>query len=200
MSEPRLVCICLSPNSNSDCPVGLEVGNHEPHAVIYEGMGCVEPPKSPAGARPSWDEYFLAAAHLFATRATCDRKHVGAVIVDERHRIVSSGYNGAPAGMPHCSGPGGVDHELKTIEGRQSCVRTLHAESNALDDAGRRARGCTLYVTVTPCYPCAQRLVNAGIRRVVYTEWYDSQNTDLVAEFFEKAGVEMVGPGKPDAG
>lgn len=95
--------------------------------------------------------------------------------------------------MPHCSGPDGVGHELKTIEGRESCVRTLHAESNALDDAGRRARGGTLYVTVTPCYPCAQRLVNAGIRRVVYGEWYESQNTALVGKLFELASIELIG-------
>jgi deoxycytidylate deaminase len=141
--------------------------------------------------RPSWDSYFLQIAKDVATRATCNRKHVGAVIVDQRHRIVSTGYNGAPAGMSHCSGPEGVGHELKIIEGRQSCVRTLHAESNALDDAGRRARDCTLYVTVTPCYPCAQRLVNAGIVRIVYGEWYDSQNTDLVVAYLKNAGVEL---------
>jgi deoxycytidylate deaminase len=141
------------------------------------------------GERPKWDKYFMDIAHDVATRATCDRKHVGAVIVDQRHRIVSTGYNGAPAGMPHCDE---VGHELKEIDGRLSCVRTLHAESNALDDAGRRAVGCTLCVTVTPCYPCAQRLVNAGIVRIVYGEWYDSQNTDLVAAYLKSAGVGLV--------
>lgn len=139
--------------------------------------------------RPSWDEYFTNIAYDVSLRATCDRKHVGAVIVDERRRIVATGYNGAPRGMPHCAD---VGHELKEIDGRMSCVRTLHAESNALDDAGRRAAGCTLYVTVTPCYPCMQRLVNAGIVRIVYDEWYDSQNTQLVAAFATEAGVELV--------
>lgn len=138
--------------------------------------------------RPSWDLYFMMLATLTASRATCDRKHVGAVIVNGRNRVVAGGYNGAPAGMPHCDD---VGHQLKEIEGRQSCVRTLHAESNALDAAGPLAECCTLYVTVTPCYPCAQRIVNAGITRVVYGEWYDSQNTDLVAELFKQAGVQF---------
>lgn len=139
--------------------------------------------------RPNWDTYFMNIAQVVATRATCDRKHVGAVIVSSDHRIISTGYNGAPRGMPHCDD---VGHELKEIEGRMSCVRTLHAESNALDAAGPSADGCTLYVTVTPCYPCSQRIVNAGITRVVYGEWYDSQNTDLVADFLENAGVRLV--------
>ena len=141
--------------------------------------------------RPSWDDYFMEIAYVVAKRATCDRKLVGAVIVDDRHRIVSTGYNGSPAGMPHCSDYG-VGHELKMIDGRMSCVRTLHAESNALDDAGRRARDCTIYVTVVCCYPCMQRLVNAGIRRIVYDEWYESQNTQLVTAFARDAGVELV--------
>jgi dCMP deaminase len=133
----------------------------------------------------------MEIATIVAKRATCDRKHVGAVIVDDRNRIVSTGYNGSPRRMPHCDD---VGHELKNIEGRKSCVRTLHAESNALDDAGRRSEDGTLYVTVTPCYPCAQRIVNAGIRRVVYAEWYESQNTALVANLFDQAGVDFVSP------
>src|SRR3954462_7850362 len=114
-------------------------------------------------ARPTIDEYFLQMAALTATRATCDRKPVGAVIVKDK-RTVSTGYNGSPKGMPHCDEAG---HLLKVVDGRESCIRTLHAESNALDDAGRRAEGGTLYCTVTPCYECAKRIINAGIVRVV---------------------------------
>ncbi len=139
-------------------------------------------------ARPSWDDYFLEIAGVVAKRATCDRKHVGAVIVDGRRRIVSTGYNGAPAGVNHCDD---VGHLLKKIDGRDSCIRSLHAESNALDDAGRRSRGGTLYVTVTPCFECSKRIANAGIVRVVYFEHYQSQNTDLVESFFDQAGVGL---------
>jgi dCMP deaminase len=136
----------------------------------------------------------MAFAVVAAKRATCDRKHVGAVIVDEYHDIVSTGYNGAPRGMPHCDD---VGHELKEVDGRMSCVRTLHAESNALDKASwEKARDSTLYVTVTPCYPCAQRIVNAGIRRVVYGEWYESQNTALVADLLNQAGIDFMSPCK----
>lgn len=186
-------CTCTV-NESPGCPVGLQVGNHDIGSWIdddnnFQTGKCPYVYKDEE--RPSWDNYFLQIANDVARRATCDRLHVGSVIVDERHRIISTGFNGAPSGMPHCSGSDGVGHELKTIEGRESCVRTLHAESNALDDAGRRARGGTLYVTVTPCYPCAQRLVNAGIVRIVYGEWYDSQNTDLVAEFLKNAGIDF---------
>lgn len=137
--------------------------------------------------RPSWDEYWMAMANLVATRATCNRKHVGAVIV-KANRIISTGYNGAPAGLPHCDD---VDHEMKDIDGRPSCIRTLHAESNALDQAGPAASGGTLYATVTPCYECAKRIINSGIVRVVYGEWYNSRNTDLVRSLFDTAGVKM---------
>jgi dCMP deaminase len=136
-------------------------------------------------ARSTWDEYFLKLADHVATRATCDRKHVGAVIVKNK-RVVSTGYNGSPSGLPHCDDKG---HLLKVIDGRESCIRTLHAESNALDDAGRKAKGGTLYCTVTPCYECAKRIINAGIVEVVIGGEYQSQNTGLVADLFMFAHV-----------
>lgn len=139
--------------------------------------------------RTDWDTYFLMFAHVAAKRATCDRKHVGAVIVDPDHRIVATGYNGSPAGMEHCDDAG---HELKEIDGRMSCVRTLHAESNALDFAGGRARGCTIYTTVIPCYDCAKRIVNAGIELVVYSEYYESRNTSLVVEYFSGSPTHLL--------
>ncbi len=140
-------------------------------------------------SRPDWDSYFLMLAHVTATRATCDRKKVGAVIVDGDNRIVSGGYNGAPAGMPECDE---VGHEMKDIDGRQSCVRTLHAESNAIDRAWRDVHGATIYCTVIPCYDCAKRIVSAGIARVVYAEYYESRNTKMVADYFAQAAVELV--------
>lgn len=142
--------------------------------------------------RPSWDEFFMNIAKAVATRATCARKYVGAVIVSQNN-IIATGYNGSARGLPHCSGPDGVGHEMKEIDGRMSCVRTLHAESNALDKAGWDCcDGATIYTTVIPCYDCAKRIVNAGIWRVVYGEYYQSRNTDLVLEYFKSAGVEVV--------
>lgn len=149
--------------------------------------GCIE-----CADRPSWDQWFMEIAQVVAKRATCARKHVGAVIV-LGNNIVATGYNGSARGAEHCSGPRGIGHEMKMIEGRESCVRTLHAESNALDKAGwDRCLGATIYVTVIPCYDCAKRIDNAGIQRVVYGEYYPSRNTELVLEYFKGAGVEVL--------
>ncbi|MBT8494748.1 MAG: cytidine/deoxycytidylate deaminase family protein [Deltaproteobacteria bacterium] len=137
--------------------------------------------------RPPWNDYFMSIAYLVSTRATCDRKKVGAVLV-KGHRMVASGYNGSPAGMPHCDD---VGHELKKIEGRDSCIRTLHAESNAIDFAGRDAEGCTLFTTVVPCYDCAKRIINARITHVLYDEYYQSRSTELVNDLFNQAGVPL---------
>jgi len=136
--------------------------------------------------RPDWNTYFLRLAYLTATRATCDRKHVGAVIVSPEHRVVSMGYNGAPAGMNDCDS---IGHEL--VEGH--CVRTLHAESNAIDYAGRLASGCTLFTTVSPCYDCAKRIVNAQIAHVVYDEFYPSRygKSDMVPAFLREGAVDV---------
>jgi len=133
--------------------------------------------------RPDWRSYFMDMAYLVATRATCPRKQVGAVLVDPDFRVVATGYNGSPAGTPHCTEFG---CEIVNIDGRDSCVRTLHSESNCIDYAGKNARGCTLYVTCHPCLECAKRIVNAGIHAVEYDEYYVSQKTDLANEFLCK--------------
>ena len=129
----------------------------------------------------------MEQARLVATRATCDRKHVGAVLV-KNNRVVSTGYNGSPRGMRHCDDEG-VGHLLAEIDGRESCIRTLHAESNALDYAGQEAEGCTFYVTCIPCYDCAKRIINAGIVRVVFEEYYESRNTKLVDGLFGQTEI-----------
>lgn len=134
--------------------------------------------------RPQWDMYMMRLAYLAATRASCSRKHVGAVLASSDHRVVATGYNGAPARMADCDA---VGHQL--VDGH--CVRTLHAESNALDYAGRHALGCTLFVTVTPCWDCAKRIVNAGITRVVYDEHYESRyaKSSDVPSYLVDAGI-----------
>lgn len=127
----------------------------------------------------------MSIAYMVSTRSTCDRKKVGAIIVKDR-RILSTGYNGAPSGMPDCDV---VGHELKTIDGRESCVRTLHAESNAIDFSGSAVRGAKLYTTVIPCYDCAKRIINAGIQHVRYAEYYASRNTELVIDYFGNSTI-----------
>jgi dCMP deaminase len=141
--------------------------------------------------RPDWITYFASMATLVSTRATCPRKSVGAVLVSADHRIVSTGYNGSPKGMPHCTDEG-VGCLLKEIDGKESCIRTLHAESNALDFAGQTAEGCRLYTTVIPCFDCAKRIVHAGVTTVYFAEWYESRNTNLVEAYFESSRTNLV--------
>ncbi len=137
----------------------------------------------PPAPRPSWDEYFMDIAFTVATRSTCDRAHVGAVLVRDR-RILATGYNGAPAGLPHCDE---VGHLM--VEGH--CVRTLHAEQNAIIQAalhGINTEGATAYVTHQPCLTCAKMIINAGIRRVVYAGNYPDDNS---RRFLAQAGVVL---------
>ncbi len=143
--------------------------------------------------RVSWDEYFMSIAVQVATRATCDRKHVGAVIVRNR-TILSTGYNGSPRGLPHCDD---VGHEMKDMGGRQSCIRTVHAEANAITQAARTGtaiEGAELYTTASPCYDCLKMIVNSGIKKVVCLEFYDSRYgvSGDMERLAKEAGVEMI--------
>lgn len=146
-------------------------------------------------SRASWDEYFMNIATQVATRATCDRKHVGAVVVRNK-TILSTGYNGSPRGLPHCDDEG-VGHELKDMGGRMSCVRTVHGEANAIAQAARSGtsiEGSTLYTTASPCYDCLKIIINSGILRIVCKEFYDSRYgmSGQMEELAKTAGVEMV--------
>lgn len=139
--------------------------------------------------RPSWDQYFLKTAEMVASRATCDRKHVGAVIVKDKF-ILSTGYNGAPRGLAHCDEE---DHEI--FDGH--CIRTVHAEANAIIQAARKGtaiEGATIYLTASPCYDCFKMIVNTGIERVVYKDFYMSryEASKAVLTLAKKAGVEII--------
>lgn len=128
--------------------------------------------------RPDWDTYYLNIANAVAIRADCTRRQVGAIIV-QGDRIVSTGYNGAPAGKPGCltesACPRGRDYYVAVVTGSSydtgagACI-ALHAEQNAILRAGLDARGSTLYVTVQPCDGCARLIEGAGIARVVFPE------------------------------
>jgi len=133
--------------------------------------------------RPSWDDYFMTIARIVATRATCDRLHAGAVLVKNK-RIVSTGYNGSPPNLPHCDDSG---HLLE--DGH--CVRTIHAEHNALLQAafigGASTQGTTLYTMYSPCIHCAKYVVAAGVKRIVVGKVYRNEQ---VKEYLEKAGIQ----------
>lgn len=143
--------------------------------------------------RPSKTEYYLDIAKAVSARATCPRLSVGAVIVDAFDRIISTGYNGSAKNTPHCTD---IGCEMVNIGGKDSCVRSLHAESNAIDRAPWEGmQGAQLFITVTPCYECAKRIVSTGIKRITYAAFYDSRNTDLALTLLQRAGVEVFGPG-----
>ena len=133
--------------------------------------------------RASWDEYFMRIAVEVATRATCDRKRVGALIVRNRF-ILSSGYNGSIPGLAHCDEAG---HMM--VDGH--CVRTIHAEANAICQAARNGAcidGATLYVTASPCFSCFKLCASAGISSIIYGEFYRDEQ---VFEFAREAGIEL---------
>ena len=141
--------------------------------------------------RPPWDDYFMDITFQVARRSTCDRARVGATIVKDK-RILTTGYNGAPAGLPHCD-------EIGHLMIAGHCVRTLHAEQNAIIQAalhGVSVAGSTLYVTHQPCLTCAKMIINAGIKRVVYAGQYPDENA---VAFLSAAGVALARyPAPPD--
>jgi dCMP deaminase len=143
--------------------------------------------------RPSWDEYFMEIANTVSKRATCNRGRSGCVIVKDR-QILVSGYVGSPVGLPHCDE---VGHQMKKMlheDGSISehCVRTVHAEQNAICQAAKRGialEGSTLYCRMTPCRVCAMLIINCGIKRVVCEKKYHVGTES--EEMFAKAEVKL---------
>jgi dCMP deaminase len=135
-------------------------------------------------SRVSWDEYFMNIARVVATRATCDRKHVGAVLVRDK-TILSTGYNGSIRGLPHCSEAG---HMME--DGH--CVRTVHAEANAIIQAAKNGvsiDGCSVYTTASPCWPCFKLIANSGATRIVFGEFY---RDNRIFEYAQQIGIALV--------
>ena len=134
--------------------------------------------------RVSWETYFMNIATEVATRSTCDRKHVGAVIVRSKN-ILSTGYNGSIKGLPHCDE---VGHEM--VDGH--CIRTTHAEANAIVQAAKNGvsiDNSEIFVTASPCYNCFKLIANSGIKVIYYRELYrDQRITDRAKE----VGIELV--------
>jgi len=141
--------------------------------------------------RPSWDEYFCSIARLVATRSTCLRRNVGAVVVKNK-QVLATGYNGAPSGITHCDQKGCLREALNVPSGqRHEICRALHAEQNAFLQAARHGvslEGGTLYITTQPCSICAKMIINVGIKKVVFTGEYPDE---LAVEFLNEAGIEM---------
>lgn len=134
--------------------------------------------------RVAWDRYFMNLAVQAATRSTCPRKHVGAVIVRDK-AVLATGYNGSIRGLPHCT-------DVGCLMENDHCVRTVHAEANAILQAARhgvRIEGADIYVTASPCWECFKLIANAGIGRVLYGEFYRDER---IREYAREAGIELV--------
>lgn len=149
------------------------------------------------GHRIGWHEYFMEVARVVATRSTCDRKKVGAVIVRDR-TILSTGYNGSIRGMAHCDEAG---HMMENGH----CVATIHAETNAVLQAakhGVRIEGSEIYTTASPCWNCFKMIANSGIRTIYFGEFYRDER---IYRYAELAGIQLVDlsesvPAAPDGG
>lgn len=134
--------------------------------------------------RAGWNEYFMGIAYQAATRSTCARKHVGAVIVRDR-TLLSTGYNGSVRGLPHCEEVG-----CEMEDGH--CVTTIHAEANAIIQAAKNGvslHDSELYTTASPCWGCFKLIANSGIRRIYFGEFYRDERSRNVAE---QIGIELV--------
>ncbi len=143
--------------------------------------------------RPSWDEYFLKMADTVATRATCDRGRSGCVITRNK-QILVTGYVGSPMGLEHCDDVGHLMKKTVHEDGHitNHCVRTVHAEQNAITQAARRGialEGATLYCRMTPCRTCAMLIINCGITRVVCEKKYHAGAES--EEMFRKVGIQL---------
>ncbi len=143
--------------------------------------------------RPTWDQYFMDITLAVAKRATCDRGRSGAVIAKNK-QVLATGYVGAPAGLAHCDE---IGHLMKTVthgdgSTSQHCLRTTHAEQNAIVQAARNGvaiDGATIYCKMTPCFTCAKMIINAGIRRIVCEKKYHQGKES--EDIFNEARVEV---------
>lgn len=132
--------------------------------------------------RPSWNDYFMSIAKTVSTRSTCPRASVGAVLVKD-NRIIAAGYNGAGAGMRHCT-------EVGHLMQNNHCIRAVHAEVNAVAQAARNGvsvEGAVLYCTHSPCYNCAKLLIACGIKEIHYDTFYDDE---LARDALKEADIE----------
>lgn len=141
--------------------------------------------------RPSWPEYFMSIAKLVATRSTCLRRAVGAVLVKDK-RILATGYNGAPTGIRHCKETGCLREALEVKPGeKHELCRGLHAEQNIIIQAayyGVMTQGTTLYSTHKPCIICSKMLINAGVKKILFLDGYPDALAD---EMLAEANIEL---------
>jgi len=144
-------------------------------------------------SRIGWDEYFIKIAEMVSDRSTCNRAKIGAVIVKDRS-ILATGYNGSPAGQPHCTDVGCLVYKSTDPDGvtEENCFRTIHAEINAITQEaknGTMINGADIYVTASPCYHCLKTLINTGIKRIFYLKPY---KLEKIKPLLESSHVELI--------
>lgn len=143
--------------------------------------------------RLSWDQYFMRIAMLVADRATCTRAKIGAVIVKDKN-VIATGYNGSPAGHPHCTDVGCLVYVSRNPDGEEeeNCFRTIHAEINAVAQAAKHGveiNAADIYVTASPCYHCLKTIMNTGIKRIFYLKPY---KIDRIRPLLENTNIELI--------
>lgn len=146
--------------------------------------------------RPTWDQYFMTITRQVTERSTCLRAKVGAVIVRDKN-ILATGYNGSPAGLPHCYDVGCLVYRSTTPSGEveENCFRTIHAEINAITQAaknGAAIRGADIYITHTPCIHCFKVLINTGIRRIFYEQPYKLHTLEELRRYTDVELIQVV--------
>ena len=137
--------------------------------------------------RPTWEEFWFTLTLFYATRGTCDRLRTACILVGENNRIISAGYNGSLPGGDHCDD---VGHFM--VDGH--CIRTLHAEENALLNAAGDIRGATAYILDSPCIACSKKLISKGVKRILFTREYknvEDEGRRFIVEMAQKSGVEL---------
>lgn len=174
----------------SDKELGTAEGSPTCNAPLQEGKGMQDAGQKVPMVRPGWDAYFMSIAHVVKSRSSCSRRQVAAVIVKDR-RIISTGYNGTPRGVPNCNEGGCARCAGDAPSGSDlvSCI-CCHAEENAITQAayhGIAVMGGVIYVTISPCLTCARMMINAGIREVVYEGDYPF--TAQTRQLLDTAGV-----------
>jgi len=143
--------------------------------------------------KPTWEEYFLSFLQIIGSRANCDRGYNAALIVDNDNQVVSTGYVGAPPGLPECNEVGHLLFSSINVDGKKTmhCKRTVHAEVNAIAQAAKRGvstKNCTLYVKLFPCYDCAKLIISSGISKIV--SLYDYHASEFSKNLFALKNIE----------
>ncbi|ORZ34520.1 cytidine deaminase-like protein [Catenaria anguillulae PL171] len=198
-SNPTLPSDSASTNATESPHYALQVGAdlaivNDSHSLpqLYAALDACDL-LNPQRLRPSWDSYFMSLCHLASQRSNCMKRRVGCLVVSAVHRVLSTGYNGTPRGLPNCANGGCSRCNEATACGvsLDACL-CMHAEENALLEIGRGAEGATLYCTTFPCLGCAKKIVQCGIREVVYGHGYSSKSDSHVVDLlFGKVGVAV---------